>query len=471
MAQLIIYDSSRAKSLASAFTALMKYPSATLKDFKDQTLSDINTYIGTLSAAAYEKIYCLVDNQRVEEVVATATITLTAGAANEVGYIQVANAGGTVLLSVGYTTDASTDEADALIVKGIINNGTSAHGFSADNSAGVLTISAPAGSGATGNSYVATADADTGGTLGIAITNDFTDNDTGVTAVGVEGDISQAYFIDLEAKVEDDPVRDNTAQAGANTTITLDASASATDDYYNGMTVIINGGTGDEQAREIVDYVGSTKVATVDTAWGTNPDATSGFLISQDLYAFGRTYNSIEYPQRVWSHLYSGVQVPILLTTISKAAVFEKDDKTATGVAAGTLTDTGEFTSGKYDDDDYYVGIKSATTGGGQVRKIASNTANVLTLSENWDETPTGTVVYQIDRLKHLLYDQYVPLMISTFFWDIDNKNVQKEWWDMIDQYRDADSKNYTYQDQSKIESYIEQAADIASALHKGVTL
>ena len=71
----------------------------------------------------------------------------------------------------------------------------------------------------------------------------------------------------------------DTAQAGASTTITLAAGESATDDFFNGMLVRITGGTGSGQVRRITDYVGSTKVATVDSAWATNPDNTSTYRI------------------------------------------------------------------------------------------------------------------------------------------------------------------------------------------------
>lgn len=69
-----------------------------------------------------------------------------------------------------------------------------------------------------------------------------------------------------------------TAQAGANTTITLAATASATDDIYNTMSVYISDGTGSGQIRTIVDYVGSTKVATV-AAWTTNPAGDSVYEV------------------------------------------------------------------------------------------------------------------------------------------------------------------------------------------------
>lgn len=74
-------------------------------------------------------------------------------------------------------------------------------------------------------------------------------------------------------------IRKATAQGGAAGTITLDASASATDDFYNGGTVLIESGTGALQQREISDYVGSSKVVTVDRNWVTNPDNTSVFRI------------------------------------------------------------------------------------------------------------------------------------------------------------------------------------------------
>lgn len=74
-------------------------------------------------------------------------------------------------------------------------------------------------------------------------------------------------------------IRSNTAQAGASGTITLDASASATNNLYRGEWIVLTGGTGVGQVRLITAYVGSTKVATVLPAWVTTPDNTSTFTI------------------------------------------------------------------------------------------------------------------------------------------------------------------------------------------------
>lgn len=73
-------------------------------------------------------------------------------------------------------------------------------------------------------------------------------------------------------------VATGTAQAGAATSITLAAGASSEDDYHAGMYVRITSGTGAGQARKIYDYVGSTKVATVE-GWTTTPDNTSVYEI------------------------------------------------------------------------------------------------------------------------------------------------------------------------------------------------
>jgi hypothetical protein len=66
-------------------------------------------------------------------------------------------------------------------------------------------------------------------------------------------------------------------QAGTSTTVTLKATASATDDIYNGMYVNITGGTGSGQTRLIEDYNGTTKVATVSEAFTVTPDGTSTY--------------------------------------------------------------------------------------------------------------------------------------------------------------------------------------------------
>lgn len=72
---------------------------------------------------------------------------------------------------------------------------------------------------------------------------------------------------------------DGVAQAGGAVVVTLRSGASAVDDFYNNGFISIIGGTGAGQTRQITDYVGSTKQATVDAAWATQPDSTSVYVI------------------------------------------------------------------------------------------------------------------------------------------------------------------------------------------------
>lgn len=77
-------------------------------------------------------------------------------------------------------------------------------------------------------------------------------------------------------------IHDGTAQAGGTNSITLDTGASATDGAYDPAAVVIVGGTGAGQTRLITQYVGSTRVATVDRDWKVTPDNTSLFQIQAD---------------------------------------------------------------------------------------------------------------------------------------------------------------------------------------------
>lgn len=77
-------------------------------------------------------------------------------------------------------------------------------------------------------------------------------------------------------------LRSGTAQAGAASTITLDSGASAKNGAYAGCYVQCSNNSPSNvqgQTRKIISYVGSTKVATVEAAWGTNPSSATTFDI------------------------------------------------------------------------------------------------------------------------------------------------------------------------------------------------
>lgn len=72
------------------------------------------------------------------------------------------------------------------------------------------------------------------------------------------------------------PIDSGTAQAGTSTTLTLRAGAPVVD--LAGNMLLLTGGTGDNQVREILSYVTETKVATVGT-WDVTPDVTSTYEV------------------------------------------------------------------------------------------------------------------------------------------------------------------------------------------------
>src|SRR6267154_4235 len=76
-----------------------------------------------------------------------------------------------------------------------------------------------------------------------------------------------------------------TAQAATSNTITLATSASTTNNTYVGATIHTTANTGGGQYRVITAYDGSTRIATVDSAWTTIPDSTTIYALEYMLGA------------------------------------------------------------------------------------------------------------------------------------------------------------------------------------------
>lgn len=103
---------------------------------------------------------------------------------------------------------------------------------------------------------------------------------------------------------DDVPVYTGTAQAESTaTTIKLDARASAVNDDYAGMWVLVTNGTGTNEVRRIKSYNGTTKIATIYSSadqssaslpsspvegmdWSIIPDTTSKFALYDGQYVW-----------------------------------------------------------------------------------------------------------------------------------------------------------------------------------------
>ena len=93
----------------------------------------------------------------------------------------------------------------------------------------------------------------------------------------VQPEAADTYAIIADAGREH--INEGLAQGGGASTITLNTLASAATDAYVGQIIFLRGGTGADQASHITAYNGTTKVATVNKAWATQPDATTTYVV------------------------------------------------------------------------------------------------------------------------------------------------------------------------------------------------
>lgn len=194
-------------------------------------------------------------------------------------------------------------------------------------------------------------------------------------------------------------VRTGTAQAGAATTITLDASASANNDAYNRQEIFILSGTGAGQSRVITDYVGSTKVATVDATWETNPSSDSVFQIkdARDVGSSGTSpFSSGDAEQIRYRLGVDGTATepstgrPILPTNLFDWGTAQAGSSTSITLRASAPA-INDGCNGSI------IFIRSGT-GAGQINLISDyvGSTKVATVRNTWTTTPDATSEYEV---------------------------------------------------------------------------
>ena len=86
-------------------------------------------------------------------------------------------------------------------------------------------------------------------------------------------------------------VANGVVEAGGRLTVRLSAAGdnppSPIDNYYNGSSVYIKSGTGAGQLRRVIDYAGTTKTLTVNTAFATTPNTDSRVVVSPTVTIIG----------------------------------------------------------------------------------------------------------------------------------------------------------------------------------------
>ena len=274
-----------------------------------------------------------------------------------------------------------------------------ANGFAAGNTYAVccsLAVDAENPSGVVGKFKLDVQHADVTQWLGQAVTAD--SNVPEVHVVGLDADVITAAKVAADVHAEAaDAVWDEvltagthnvgysagqrlryliltgaTAQAGAASAITLAATEPATDDIFNENIISIVGGTGIGQTRLIVTYDGTTKIATVDRSWTTNPDATSIYEV------------------------------------LPFSAILPAAHGIATAGAASTITlaASASATNDLYNGSTVYI---SSGTGAGQVRLITDydGGTKVATVSPEWATNPAAGSIYRVLPIGRSVVDSF----------------------------------------------------------------
>ena len=107
------------------------------------------------------------------------------------------------------------------------------------------------------------------------------------------------------------------ATGGTTGTIILGAGASSADGYYVGKSIRIVAGTSANDIRTITGYVGSTKVATVNTNFTLAPDGTSDYVIVMGSKPLQGTYfvkSPVSHTFSLYSSIVSGSEKKVYTT-------------------------------------------------------------------------------------------------------------------------------------------------------------
>lgn len=209
----------------------------------------------------------------------------------------------------------------------------------------------------------------------------------------------------LERRIEQElKVTSGVARAGSDSSITLAEDASAVDDAYKDMLIMITGGTGVAQTRTMAGYSGSSKVASVSEKWDVTPDHTSRYTIANKTYS---TLAAASYPFNLPFNLpLAQIRKYLDSLEVTLANILEAFNAPVTGgFAWGGAETTIILGDNASTVKDYYNTMQLALTGGtgaGQIRGITAYNESTREAAVNkpWEIKPDTTTRYQImDRL------------------------------------------------------------------------
>ena len=229
-------------------------------------------------------------------------------------------------------------------------------------------------------------------------------------------------------------VLDAAAAGGSTSTVTLVAGSLATDEAYNNLYIKMTSGNASGEARRIVDYNGTTRVATVTPVFTSAVAATDTYRIYGVAgVSQGGTANTITLDSSALAvtNYYTGAYIRInsgegstqtryisgYNSTTKVATVTEDWDVVptvgtiyATFGEGGTVTDgatstTLTLSSSASGTDDFYntmaveiIACSGSAAAVGQIRTISdyAQATKQITISSAWTTTPSGTIQYRV---------------------------------------------------------------------------
>lgn len=207
-----------------------------------------------------------------------------------------------------------------------------------------------------------------------------------------------------------------TATGGTTTTVNTNLTLARS---LAGYKIQITGGPGAGETKTIkYNTVGANGIITVDSAFGTAITASSTYrLLTPRYYILGAgtlaagSFRVYDFALNTWTTL-SNTNLPATVGTDGKLigtpsfgdnginVIFASGTATAGG--ASTLTNSAKnWAANQW--TNYQIRI-TAGIGAGQIRTIASNTANVVTVSAAWTTQPDATSQYVIEGNDDFLY-------------------------------------------------------------------
>jgi len=121
-------------------------------------------------------------------------------------------------------------------------------------------------------------------------------------------------------------ISNGAVESATTTTVRLSASGdnppSAVDNFYNGFSLYINTGTGAGQIRRVIDYSGSTKTFTVNSAFSTIANTDSRVIVSPTVTIRGDGQGALAYSEINTSGQVSNIHVISVGSLYSEADAF-----------------------------------------------------------------------------------------------------------------------------------------------------